>query len=305
MSSHRQTADAAAIRLLRSQHGYGRVGQLYALGLSRTQVAQRVARGILERVAHGVVTLTPPERSEPSLAMRAVMLAGEGTVAGLWTAASLHRLHAPRSREVHVMREGPRRPRSTDDVHLHRTRWLPPEHVTTVGVVPVTALPRTLVDCSRLLDHWSALEMLDSASVSAAMWSDIHATATLMSNGRAGVRAIAIATSPEGAQRLRSTLERRALDALTAHGVPGGVWNVVISDRDGRIREVDLCFREQRLIIEFDGLAHHQRTDRAVRDRRSDRRLQLAGWRVLRFSWTDVVHNPARTAREVIQALRS
>lgn len=298
------TADAAAIRLMRAQHGYATVGQLHEVGLSRSQIAHRVSRGILHREARGVVSLTPPDRTPGGRAMRAVLLVGGGAVASLWTAAALHRLTAPRSRQTHVVVEGCRRQRETDDLFVHRTRWLPAEHVTTIGNVPATALPRTLVDCSRLLDHWTALEMLDSTNADAATWSSIHTVATMLSNGRAGVRALAVATAPDGAQRLRSTLERLAREALDAHGVPDGEWNVVVHDSDGRVREVDLCFREARVIVELDGLRFHNRAERAERDRRSDRRLLLAGWRVLRFTWTDVVRDPASMARQVMRALR-
>lgn len=168
----------------------------------------------------------------------------------------------------------------------------------------MTALPRTLVDCARLLDHWTALGMLDSASADPATWAAIHTTATLLSNGRAGVRALAVATAPDGAQRLRSTLERMAREALAAHDIPAGEWNIVVYDRDGRIREVDVCFREAKVIVEFDGLRYHEGADRVARDRRADRRLQLAGWRVLRFTWQDVVRDPAAMARQVMRALR-
>lgn len=100
------TADAAAIRLLRAQHGYGNVAQLHELGLSRGQIAHRVSRGILEREGRGVVSLTPPDHTPAGLAMRAVLLVGAGAVASLWTAAALHRLTAPRSRQTHIVVEG-------------------------------------------------------------------------------------------------------------------------------------------------------------------------------------------------------
>jgi hypothetical protein len=298
------TADAAAIRLLRAQHGYASVGQLHEVGLSRGQIAHRVSRGILHREGRGVVSLTPPDLTATGRAMRSVLLVGSGAVASLWTAAALHRLSAPRSRQTHVVVEGNRRQREDDDLFVHRTRWLPKEHITVVGAVPVTAVPRTLADCARLLDHWRALEMLDSVHADATMWAAIHTAATLLSNGRAGVRALAAATAPDGAQRLRSTLERLAREALGAYDVPAGEWNVVVRDGDGRVREVDLCFHEAKLIVEIDGLRYHDRADRAARDRRSDRRLQLAGWRVLRFTWRDVVHDPAGMARQVMRALQ-
>lgn len=295
--------DAAALRLLRSQHGYCHVTQLYGVGMSPNQIADRVRKGIYARCGHGIIGLVPPSTTGAARAMLGVLVGGDGAVACRWTAAELHAMKAQRSSQVHVVRLGDRTRCNDARVRLHRTRYLPPSHVTTVDSVPVTTLERTLVDCATEVDRWGALRMLDSISASPALWSTIHTTAEQLSNGRAGVRAIADVTAPDGAGRFRSVLERRAADALEAWGVQGGEWNVVIEDARGRVREVDLCFRAARLIVEFDGLRYHNRMDARQRDRATDRRLTLAGWRVIRFTWQDVVHRPRAMAREVSRAL--
>lgn len=297
------TPDAAAVALFNRQHAYASVEQLYEVGLSKEQIAYRVRKGIYRRVAYGVVSLGPPRSTVLADAMRGVLVAGAGAVASLWTAAALHELDAPREAQVHVVVPSTRRLRTRPELCVHRTRSLPSDDVVVVAGVPVTAIPRTIVDCAERLDAWSALHVLDSSSASPGMWRKIHATAARMSNGRAGVRAIATATAPGGADRLRSTFERRARDALQAHGVPQGKWNTTISDARGVIREVDLCYPEARLAIEIDGLRFHSHRDAARRDRQTDRRLALAGWTVLRFTWQDVVYRPAILATEICAAL--
>jgi hypothetical protein len=284
------------------QHGFARVSQLLEVGLSRDQIARRIGRGAFERVERGVVRLTGTAGGSHAKAMRAVVIAGERAVACRWTAAELHGLDAPRHREAHVLTETSRRQPPTEDVVFHRTRYLPAHHIVRVASIPVTSVPRTLTDCSTELDAWTALAMLDSCSASPSLWQAIHATANALSNGRPGVRAIATATHPDGAQRLRSGLERRAAAALRAHGLPPGEWNVTVHDAKGPIREVDLFYRESNLVVEFDGLRYHTRRDRARWDRTTDRRLQLIGIRVLRFVWRDVVHNPAGMATDVARA---
>jgi very-short-patch-repair endonuclease len=235
--------------------------------------------------------------------MRGVLRAGDGAVACRWTAAELHRIDAPRSGQLHVVILGDRRRCRRDDLYIHRTRYLPDSHATILDAVPVTSVGRTLVDCATHLDHWHALRMLDSVSASAAVWRTIHTTAQELSNGRAGVRAIADVTAPDGARRFRSVLERRAAGALRQHGMPEGEWNVVMHDAQGRIREADLRFRSAKLVVEFDGLHFHQRPNQAQRDRAADRRLALAGWRVLRFTWQDVVFRTSTLVREISAAL--
>jgi hypothetical protein len=296
--------DAAAIELFRRQHGYALVSDLYKLGLTKDQIAYRVAKGIYTRVAYGVVALGTPTPTPCARAMRGVLIAGRSAVASLWTAAELHGLDAPRDTQVHVVVRSSRRiHQQARDIYVHRTRFLPAPHVVSIHSVPATSLPRTIVDCAQHLDHWSALRVLDSASASAAVWRSIHLTCEELSNGRAGVRAIAAATAPDGVARLRSRFERTAQDLLQTYNLPAGEWNVTISDSHGRIREVDLCYPDARLIVEFDGLRFHTRRDAARRDRATDRRLQLAGWTVLRFTWEEIVFRPEAVAKELAQAL--
>jgi very-short-patch-repair endonuclease len=56
--------------------------------------------------------------------------------------------------------------------------------------------------------------------------------------------------------------------------------------------QCDFVWHRQRLIVETDGWATH-RTPKALReDRRRDRLLRLAGWRVERFTYPDVFEDP-------------
>jgi very-short-patch-repair endonuclease len=284
------------------QYGFARVSQLLEVGLSRDQISRRIKRGTFERVERGIVHLAGAAGGRHAKAMRAVLIGGERAVACRWTAAELHGLEAPRHREAHVLTETARRQPSSDDVVFHRTRHLPARHIVRIASIPATSVPRTITDCSTELDAWSALAMLDSCSASPSLWRAIHATADALSNGRPGVRAIATATHPDGAQRLRSSLERRAAAALRARGLPPGEWNVTLYDAQGPIREVDLLYRESNLVVEIDGLRYHTQRDRARMDRATDRRLHLIGISVLRFVWRDVVHNPSGMATEVERA---
>ncbi|TAL20866.1 MAG: DUF559 domain-containing protein, partial [Frankiales bacterium] len=67
---------------------------------------------------------------------------------------------------------------------------------------------------------------------------------------------------------------------------------------------VDFAWPDERLVVEVDGFAFH--ADRASyrNDRRRTNELVLAGWRVLRFSWEDVVGSPDVVVDQVRRALR-
>ena len=54
-------------------------------------------------------------------------------------------------------------------------------------------------------------------------------------------------------------------------------------------------------MVETDGFAFHSDRTSYRNDRRRTNQLVLAGWRILRFSWEDVVHHP----EEVVAAVRA
>jgi very-short-patch-repair endonuclease len=55
---------------------------------------------------------------------------------------------------------------------------------------------------------------------------------------------------------------------------------------------VDFAWPAQRLIVEADGFAFHADRDAYRSDRRRMNELERLGWRVLRFTWEDVVGRP-------------
>lgn len=65
---------------------------------------------------------------------------------------------------------------------------------------------------------------------------------------------------------------------------------------------VDFCFPLERLVVEVDGSQWHQ--DPRV-DRARDNTLATLGWRVLRFTWAQVVHESEATLGDICAALRA
>ena len=87
-------------------------------------------------------------------------------------------------------------------------------------------------------------------------------------------------------------------------GLPAPLTQFEVRRLDGRLLgRVDFAWLAQRLVVETDGYAFHadRRTYRA--DRRRTNVLVLDGWRVLRFSWEDVVHQPETVVAAVRAAL--
>jgi very-short-patch-repair endonuclease len=59
-------------------------------------------------------------------------------------------------------------------------------------------------------------------------------------------------------------------------------------------------WRDRRLIVEVDGYAYHRSPQAFEDDRERDVRLQVAGWRVLRFTWTQITRRGAWVAASIL-----
>jgi very-short-patch-repair endonuclease len=68
--------------------------------------------------------------------------------------------------------------------------------------------------------------------------------------------------------------------------------------------EVDVVWRAQRLIVEFDGYAAHSMRRSFEQDRRRDQILVADGWRVIRITWRQLTNEPESIAATLGAALR-
>ena len=105
-------------------------------------------------------------------------------------------------------------------------------------------------------------------------------------------------------QRAGSVLESLLRILLHEHGILAPSTQHPIT-ADGRVvQRVDFCWPVQRLVVEADGFAFHSDRDAYRRDRRRMNQLESLGWRVLRFSWEDVVDRPSYVVALVGEGLR-
>jgi very-short-patch-repair endonuclease len=91
-----------------------------------------------------------------------------------------------------------------------------------------------------------------------------------------------LGSGPRG--RSRSRLETRFAALIAKTPLPQPQLNVLL-DIDGLKVEADCLWRKQRLIAELDGREVHRTRVAFEADRERDRRLQVAGWRVVRITW--------------------
>lgn len=114
---------------------------------------------------------------------------------------------------------------------------------------------------------------------------------------RAGrVRHVVALCDPECGSVLESVLRVLMVQA----GLTGFASQQVLRDLPGGHLRVDFCFEGAGLVVEADGARWHQEP---ARDRARDNALAVLGWRVLRFTWAEVVHDGQRVLEDLRQAL--
>jgi very-short-patch-repair endonuclease len=93
-------------------------------------------------------------------------------------------------------------------------------------------------------------------------------------------------------------MEERFLGLCDDHGINRPQVN---SHVEGT--EVDFIWRDARLIVEVDGYAYHRSPSSFETDRERDVILALAGWQVLRFTWTQITRRRDWVVRAVARRL--
>jgi very-short-patch-repair endonuclease len=100
-----------------------------------------------------------------------------------------------------------------------------------------------------------------------------------------------------------SEAELRLHALLQDAGIEGWEPNCPIRVNGRIIASGDVVFEEAKLIVEVDGFSAHGGRDAFARDRGRLRELQMAGYRVLPFTWHEIVDRPAEVVAEIRAAL--
>ena len=230
--------------------------------------------------------------------MAAVLACGPEAVLSHWSAAALWRIRSYGGELIHVT--SPSKSKSLGAIRRHFV-YLPPDEVTVEDGIPVTTVPRTILDLAAVasadvvenaLREAEYLELRDRLSLA-----DLIARYP----GRRGVRKARLALArleEEPSGRRRSPLEERFVPFLRRHDLPIPRLNAWL-EVGGRRYQVDCLWPKTTQIVELDGWQGHRTRSAFREDRARDRRLRLAGYSVTRLSWTQLDDEPTAIAADL------
>lgn len=294
--------------------GFATYADLLATGLSRGRIRTLVQRGELISLARGVY-ITPelvhrmrimPQGDVATRAMAVLATLSPGTVVSHATAAELHGLDQLTSGQRLTVSRSPgtgSRSARQPGLLVHAA-GLSADDVGWRFGVPVTTVPRTVIDLARALDFRSGLVVADSALhqhlTSKRELRDVLAACRRWPGASKAAEVVEFADG-----LAESVLESLARAVFRDLGLPAPELQVEIRDADGQfIGRVDFLWRQFRTIAEVDGALKYDDRTRARAQLRRDKLLRAADYEVEHFSWREVVHEQDEVGRSLLAAFR-
>jgi hypothetical protein len=195
-------------------------------------------------------------------------------------------------------------------VDVHRCAVLCDENITVIRHVPTTVPALTLLMLGAVAELETVRRAVERAITkrlvtTTALW---QALATWGVSGRSGagtLRAI-LRERALGDERGESMLEAVAADVFQRYRLPLPKFQFEVFDGHGTlVARIDFAYPELLLAIEVDGWEVHGSPQALTRDFQRQADLEDLGWRVLRFTWFDVVRRPAYVAARIAAALQA
>ena len=227
----------------------------------------------------------------------AVLASPRGSVISHLSAATLWALRPidPLVIDVSVPR---RSGRQREGLRVHRPRCLDPEDLTTRHGIPVTTVPRTIVDLADVLGTRSMERLLDEAEYLGLLdRTSLHATIerNIMRSGASRLKAI-LADHEPGTTRTRSRLEEAFFALVSRAALPQPEVNAKLGPWT-----IDFLWRAERLAVETDGARSHDRDRQRESDGARNAWLIAHDYRPLRLTWKQVTERED----EVLAALEA
>jgi very-short-patch-repair endonuclease len=225
--------------------------------------------------------------------LAAVLACGDRAVAS-HRAAAAHIGLMPRGRAPIDVTVATGAGQSRTGIRAHRGKLLRRDVLVKDGI-RCTSVARTILDVADYLDLRGLERVVDQAEVQRLLNRRAMEDVLARAGGRRGVAKVrAVLAIEDEPAFTKSYMEELFLAMCRDHGLPRPVTNGDVEDE-----LVDFHWPDYLLIVETDSKRWHGTTRRREKDNARDRRLQLAEWRVLRFSWRSIALGPAAVAAEI------
>ena len=277
------------------QHGVVSTFQLKALGYSKSAIWRACSSGRIHSVDRSVYAVGHTRLSPHGGCVAAVLASGPGALLSHYSAAWLWGLANWSPSPFHVT--GPVARSARLPIRIHRARRLEEVDRWEVEGMPVTAVPRTLLDLAAILRPDRLQRLLERAEELKRF--DLGPVEELLDRTRGHHgwgrlrRAIALYRPPPFT---RSQFERRFFEAVVRAGLPRPATNFVEAGF-----ELDVYWPAHRFVAELDTYGTHGTHGAFERDRLRQEDLKLAGIEMTRVTDVRFAHEPdavlARVAR--------
>jgi very-short-patch-repair endonuclease len=275
------------------QYGVVTREQLKGLGYSDDAIDRAVAAGRLHAWHHRVFAVGHQGLSPHGLCMAAVLFRGPGAMISHQSAIWLWGLEPKLEIPLHVSVRW--RGHAQDSIGLHHCPALRIEDVAKTEGLPVTAVPRALLDYAseakthrleRAVDRADRLELLDLAAV------DLITEEIRGHRGRAPLLKAMTIYREKGFTR--SGGEKRMLAALADIGVRRPAVNSFIEGY-----ELDFFWDQEQFAVELDSWEHHRGRRSFEEDRARQDNLAMAGIETIRITGTRLRREPRKVAMRI------
>jgi hypothetical protein len=262
------------------------------------------------RVRHGVYATrsaaesatTDPRQAHALRVAAARTAVGRHAVASHQSAAVLHGidlLRDPGGDAVWLTRPpGQYSGLRLEGIHLHSAR-LPEQHVMTLYGVRVTTATRTVLDLARSMPFMEGVVAADSA-LRLGKTTEVGLAEILRASARWPGADRARRVTDFSSEDAGSALESCARVVFAEAGLPAPVLQAAIANADAEfIARVDFCWPTYRVIAEADGMAKYDDPSRARAQIMRDIRLRDAGYKVVHFTWSELLGTPERVIARI------
>jgi very-short-patch-repair endonuclease len=291
-----------------AQHGVISASQALDRGGTKDLLYGRCRAGRIRRVRVGLyIHVGFPPTWQQDLWLEHLG-AGPGSAICAEAAAAVHGLRKFGNRSVQVMTRWGSSHKPVRG-QVHETFWLPESHIVRIDGLPVTSLARTVFDLAGMPRHPLAFRHEGARAVHVAritrllntcirdkgmtMTEVVRVLAALGRRGKPGTSIMReiVADLGEDYEPTDSELEDLFLEVVRSFGLDEPERQIRMGNEHRFIGRVDFRWRGKRIVVEVDGRQHRAPLDQRA-DRERDAALFAEGWRVLRFTWWQLVFEP-------------